>query len=590
MNSPESILIADIGSVKTKVGLIDRVGDQYRVIGMGDSLTTIGAQGDDVLVGVRRAIEQIQERISRRLLTAEGELTVPESQSGQGVDAFVAVTSAPAPLRISIVGLSREVSVAAAARAVNSTYARVETTIALDQMGGPWGPAKANGKNASQPAAKLQDPAVLAAEMLARDLPDVIVLVGGIDGGATNALYEIASLIAAIVTARDEDARPIIVFAGNREARTEIAARLGAIAPLRVVDNVHPALDRENPLPLQHELEALYEERRLRNAPAFDALGKWLSVPLMTTARSFEYVIRFLAAHLKQGVLGVDIGGTSTTLVTARGDSYSRVVRSDLGLGTSVERILAQVGAEQLVGWVPGEELTVEGAHARWLNRAAHPATIPATQEERHLTQALAREALIIAARDAAIDMDGISWVITCGGVFSRNLNQGGLVLLALDALQPTLPVTVAVDSLGLLSAFGAVALVNPVAAANVIEEDGYVPLAAAVTASSFYREGTVEVRVKMQSPGMGDMNVEVQHGNLELIPVEAGKKATLQLRPAPGVSLSGARSRRGWQTVEIEGGALGLIVDARGRPVIFPAATDKRRSKTQEWLWDVGG
>ena len=35
------------------------------------------------------------------------------------MDAFVAVTSAPPPLRVAIVGLSREVSVAAAARAIN---------------------------------------------------------------------------------------------------------------------------------------------------------------------------------------------------------------------------------------------------------------------------------------------------------------------------------------------------------------------------------------------------------------------------------------------------------------------------------------
>jgi len=593
MATPESILIADIGSVKTKVGLIDQVGDEFRVIGTSTSLTTIGAQGNDVLVGVRRAIEQIQARTNRRLLSGEGALLTPESADGQGVDAFVAVTSAPPPLRVAIVGLSREVSVAAAARAINGTYALVEATIALDQMGGRWLKVESNGDKSGDSAAtktKLQDPSVLAAETLARAMPDVIVLVGGIDGGATNALYEIANLIAAIAGARDEDARPHIIFAGNREARAEISARLGVVAPLRVVDNVHPALERENITPLMRELETLYEERRITNAPAFSALSKWLTIPIMPAARSFEYAIRFLSRHLMQGVLGVDMGGTTTTLVAARGESYTRTVRSDLGLGRSAEKIIAQAGVERLYGWSTGDDLTIEDAHARWLNRAVHPAVIPTTQEDWHLCQALAREALMIAARDAQIEINEINLVVLSGGIFSRNSNQGGLALLALDALEPRGPVTLSVDSFGLLPAYGALALVNPLAAAHVISQDGFSPLATAVTATSFYREGTVEVRIKMKSPGAGEMSVEVEHGSLELIPVAAGQKATLEVRPAPGVNLNEDSPRRGPLKIEIEGGALGLIVDARGRPIAFPTPLDKRRVKTQEWLWDVGG
>jgi hypothetical protein len=80
--------------------------------------------------------------------------------------------------------------------------------------------------------------------LLARANPDVIVLVGGIDGGATTALYEMANLIGVIAASRDQMARPVVIFAGNRQARPEIAARLGEIVSLRVVDNVHPARDR----------------------------------------------------------------------------------------------------------------------------------------------------------------------------------------------------------------------------------------------------------------------------------------------------------------------------------------------------------
>jgi hypothetical protein len=259
-------------------------------------------------------------------------------------------------------------------------------------------------------------------------------------------------------------------------------------------------------------------------------------------------------------------------------------------LGRSAEKVIAQAGVERLYGWSPGEDLTLEEAHARWLNRAAHPAVIPTTQEDGHLCQALAREALMIAARDAQINVDEINLAVLSGGIFSRNSNQGGLALLVLDALEPRGPLTLSVDSFGLLPAFGALALVNALAAAQVIAQDGFSLLATAVTATSFYREGTVEVRIKMKSPGSGEMSVEVQHGSLELIPVAAGQKAGLEVRPAPGVNLNEESPRRGAFKVDIEGGALGLIIDARGRPIVFPTSLDKRRVKTQEWLWDVGG
>ncbi len=32
------------------------------------------------------------------------------------------------------------------------------------------------------------------------------------------------------------------------------------------------------------------------------------------------------------------------------------------------------------------------------------------------------------------------------------------------------------------------------------------------------------------------------------------------------------------------------VLIDARGRPIAFPADLEKRREKIQRWLWDVGG
>lgn len=586
-DKPESLLVADIGSVITKVGLVDRVGGEYRFLCSGASPTTADPPIADVLVGVRRAIQQIQALTGRICLTDEGQLLTLERQNGQGVDAFAATTSAPRPLRVAIVGLSRAVSVASAALAVHNTYANVEATLALDETGGRWlrTVAGKDGEKESGPK-PTQDPAVIAAEALARANPEVIVLVGGIDGGATTALYEIANLVASIAASMEEGTQPVVIFAGNRDARSEIAARIGQVAPLRAVDNVHPALDRENPGALQRELESLYQERKIARLAGIGGLTNWTAEPVLPSARGFENVIRFLSRRFDMGVLGADVGSTSTVIAVARGNSFTRLVRSDLGIGCSLEQVIAQSGIQALLDWLPAET-TPDDALAQYLHAAVHPASFPMTREDARLQQAAVRQALAIAARDQNLQLDSLDLILLTGGAFAHNSDYGSLALLGLDALQPRGVFTLAVDSLGLAPAFGVLAALNPEAAASVIERDAFVTLGTVIAPTSTNRDGETDLRILVQPSGSGPITVEVEHGSLEVIPLAPGQKASLQIHASSGVDLG--PKRRGTFKADVEGGAIGLIIDARGRPITLPPDGDSRREKIQQWFWDVG-
>ncbi|MDE3091255.1 MAG: glutamate mutase L [Chloroflexota bacterium] len=587
----ESFLAADIGTLTTKVGLVDRVGDEFRFVSAASSATTAEPPTADLLVGLRRAIEIIETRTGRHFISDEGQLITPERGAGQGVDAFAAITSAPAPLRVAIVGVSREVSLASAARAVNGTYATVEATLALDQTGGRWLPVKpqasADGADKKAAAAPLQDPAVIAAETLARANPDVIVLVGGVDGGATTPLYDIANLVTTIVTSRDEGTRPIVIFAGNRDARSQIAARVGQVAPFRAVDNVRPALEVENPFALQRELEAIYIERKVAWLPGLNALTSWTPVAVMPSARALENLVRFVARRFDLNVLGADLGGTSTCLALMRGGSFARVVRSDLGLGANSENLITHGGLERLTSWLP-LEMDAEDARTRWLNHALHPGAIPVAREDARLMQSAARAALSMAAREGAVDASGINLILLTGGVFAYSANPAALALLALDALQPSGIFTLAVDPLGLAPAFAALASVNPQAAASAIEHDGFVTLGTVIAPVARTREGQIDLRVQIHSESSGTVDLEVPHGTLELVPLPPGQKASIQVRPARGVDLG--KKHSGVFQAQVEGGTVGLIIDARGRPITLPGDADKRRAKVQQWYWDIGG
>jgi hypothetical protein len=83
-------------------------------------------------------------------------------------------------------------------------------------------------------------------------------------------------------------------------------------------------------------------------------------------------------------------------------------------------------------------------------------------------------------------------------------------------------------------------------------------------------------------------IDLEVKHGSLELVPVPQGQKASIEIRPARGVVLPGTQG--GIYKADVEGGTLGLIIDARGRPITLSSDGAKRRTQVQQWYWDIGG
>ena len=59
-DSPTSILVTDVGSVATKVGLVDLVAGEYRMIGATRTMSTVDAPYNDLMLGVRQGIMQLR--------------------------------------------------------------------------------------------------------------------------------------------------------------------------------------------------------------------------------------------------------------------------------------------------------------------------------------------------------------------------------------------------------------------------------------------------------------------------------------------------------------------------------------------------
>lgn len=597
-DSPTSILVADIGSVATKVGLIDLVAGEYRLVGATRTLSTVSASGQDAMIGVRQAIMQLEALTGRRLLDSQNTLIKPARADGDGSDAFVAVTSAGMPLHTVVIGLSRDYSVASAQQAVNSTFAIVDHTIAVDEESGRWGTTASDGRAGGASG---------AVEKLAALKPDLVVMVGGIDGGAVTPLREMANIVAAVGAAMDDSQRPLVIFAGNRAARGDVAERIGGLMAVRMVDNVLPSLEQANPAPLQGEIENIYREKRIEAIPGFEKLAAWCDKGVMATADSFTRVAEYLARKYHLRVLALDLGASETTIIRADGTQIKRAVVEEFGIGYGLDALLERVGIENILRWLP-LPFETEQVHAQLLNQAVRPHVVPTRWQDLTALNAAAREVLRYAlqvwssqSRAQQIPLangngnpsHGTSaesdLILLSGAPIARGTKSTALLLMLLDALDVRGIFSVAADFAGLGPAMGAVAMVNAEAAAQALENDCLVTLGTIFVPDVFARAGEpVVMNVLVEPSRGGKLEADVKFGSLELIPLGEGEKANVELRTGRGVSWSESVKGSVFKR-EVQGGTVGLMIDARGRPLPIDANTERQREKIQQWMWEAG-
>ena len=226
-----SLLVADCGNTTTTVALIERAHGHYRLVARGETISTHRPPWSNAAVGVREAIWQIETLVGRRLLGQTGVLLQPRIPAGDGVDAFVAVSSAGTPMRVVLAGLTRDLSLASAQRAVAGTYALIAGTMSLDE------------------GAARRDPDVRI-QILRQAQPDIILIAGGADGGAARPVIDLAQLVALYNQVVEPADRPLTFYTGNARLADDVTALFGEGGEVRVVANVRPRLDRGRERPL----------------------------------------------------------------------------------------------------------------------------------------------------------------------------------------------------------------------------------------------------------------------------------------------------------------------------------------------------
>ncbi len=598
------IIATDCGSTTTKAILIEYVDGEYRQTVRGESPTTVESPLNDVTRGVLNAVQELEELARLKYnndnikLIENDKLVIPRD-GDLGADAYVSTSSAGGGLQMMVTGVVAKMTGESAERAALGAGAIVMDLIA------------SNDKRMNHQKI----------ERIRQLRPDMILMAGGVDGGTTKHVVEMAELVAAA------DPRPRlgssynlpVIFAGNTKAVDEIKETLDKKVDLIVTDNLRPTLENENLGPARDKIHDLFLEHVMQQAPGYSKLMSWAigpdhkTVPIMPTPAAVGNIMQTIAKMNQIEVLGVDIGGATTDVFSVFTDEYifNRTVSANLGMSYSISNVLASAGLDNILRWVPFD---IDKKELRNMikNKMIRPTTIPAKATELVLEQAIAKEALRLALiqhkefavslkgaqqqRDISqafaqsetgatiVNMSTLDLLVGSGGVLSHAPRRNQTVMMMIDAFLPECVTRLAVDSIFMMPHLGVIASINEEAATEVFDKDCMVYLGTCVAPVGKIKEDAIALEAKLTLPDGSTFDEKIPFGEVRMIPCGVGEKAKAVLKPGRGLDV-GAGKNQVLET-ELHGGVVGIVLDTRGRrPFVLPVEAQQRVPRLLKWM-----
>jgi hypothetical protein len=528
----ELSLLIDVGSAWTKASVIARSRGRWRIAANAAQPTSW-----DIAEMWRALAQRLATGADRRLHDRLEALIADAPR--------IECHTPRRPARLAIAAVSRDISGLAARRVAESAGWVVAEVATMD-----------DDRSLAGRLAALQSAGV-----------DGWLLAGGFDDARSEQAIEMAALV---VAARGGGPTPVI-WAGSSQLADDVTGLFepGAVS---VVANPRPRPEQPAPGPLRRHLEALLQE-------IVEPGGSIHLAPI-----SFRRAITALARASSLRILGVDVGARYANWVLSEpdGSAESRIFASG---GLSSPSLTGPGGPARLTRGIPHaiDELAVADALQ---NLRARPGTLPQTEDELAVTHGSVRALLGQMAADEG--GGGVDLVIGSGRTLSSTPNPGQAAQLLLDGLRPLGVTQLAIDPAGALSPLGSLDDVEIGEGIATVRDDLIVPLGAAVVCRGG-RSGQVAMRVSVHRTGWPVIGpIEVRSGSVQIVPLGRGQSAELEIELENDASLGTARRTRHARSA-VQGGSVGLILDARDVPMVVPRRSDDRRSVLAAWR-DVFG
>ena len=590
----KTILATDCGSTTTKAILIEKINNEYRLTYRGEAPTTVEAPFEDVTKGVLNAVMEIEELSNRQILNDE---TIITPQKGEiGVDIYISTSSAGGGLQMMVAGVVKSMTGESAERAALGAG-----SIVMDVL------ASNDGRKPHEKITRI------------RQLrPDMILLSGGIDGGTTKHVVELAEILAAAnpQPRLGQDYKLPVIYAGNKKATSDIKKTLGDLTDLDVTENIRPVLEKENLKPSRDKIHDLFMEHVMQQAPGYRKLMSWTDAPIMPTPGAVGALIEMVAEKESISVVGVDIGGATTDIFSVFQSQFNRTVSANLGMSYSICNVLAEASLENVLRWVPFD-IDEKELINRIGNKMIRPTTVPQSLEELVIEQAIAREALrlsFIQHKEFAVNLKGVQkertisdafeqsdsgqslvnmmeldLIVGSGGVLSHAPRREQSAKMLIDSFLPEGITSLAVDSIFMMPQLGVMANIENnelaeqarKAALEVFEKDCLIRLGTCIAPVGKFEGRDAILKAKLEFNDGKEKEISLDSGQLVLIDADF-QEIDITLTPSKGVDV-GAGANEVIHT-KIYGGQVGIIFDCRGRPLKISDEINDRISDLKNW------
>jgi uncharacterized protein (TIGR01319 family) len=362
IKNAEYIFITDIGSTTTKGLLIkyDTRNNRYNFVAQADAYTTVEKPYEDVNIGVRNAVKNIENICSIRILDQHSRFLIP----------YLTTSSAGGGLQILVCGLTRvdtgknaEITALGAGGIVLRTFTiddglkdfeRIKVIIDLN--------------------------------------PDMILVAGGYDGGSNTAILRFIQMM---ILARprnrfDHDVKVPLIYCGDTNMQKYIKSMLPDHFIVSCTENIRPDFQTFNYEPAKQKIHEVFKDSVMEHAPGYSLLKQLTTTDIRPTPTAVEQMLKLYVEKHKENLIAIDMGGATTDIYSYIKGSFHRTVSANVGLSFSMANILASVlkdrSIKELTDYLP-PSYTEDNIRNYINNKTLNPSYLPTSDPERYLEQ-----------------------------------------------------------------------------------------------------------------------------------------------------------------------------------------------------------
>ena len=361
----KTLLIADIGSTTTKTLLFSTGGN---LLASARTPTTVEKPFEDVKIGLRNAIEDIETTSENKIFDSQGNIN-PETN-------VLLTSSAGGGLEMVVVGLTELYSARIGKKAALGAGAIIKDVI----CGG-------DGRDIDDKI-----------KFLSKISPDMILLVGGINSNNIANICIFAEYIKKSQIKNKYKGNPIpILYAGNEYARNEIK-RILEDYPVFINKNICENFKLPDTKSLQKKIIEIFFEHVMEDAPGYAPLKSIVATPILPTPIAVTKTLE-LMSNGNKNILMFDIGGATTDIFTLYNGKLFRSVSANIGMSFSIENVLNIAGLENIKKYLcfhinEDKILNYIG------NKKLNPTSLPQSEKELEIEKSIAINAIKLAIKN----------------------------------------------------------------------------------------------------------------------------------------------------------------------------------------------